>query len=1739
CLNAGSGLTGSGSINLMTYWTGSGSLAATGSPTVGYITATSSAATSSIAGNIAVGSPGVIASIPSSAQLQGGAVAIGSVWNSAGSGGVMSEAAGSLALGSVVDQFSGVGSIASQAAGSFAGGNVAATTHPGSIISSGSGSLAWGQIQSISATSSITASSNGSIALGEANGGNITSSGSGSFAGGNSTSGSITASGDGSFAFGNNVSATGTLSTAFGTGFSNTSNDSFMVGYSSTPTLTVNSTSVGIGTTSPWTTLSVTGASDLGNFGLAGYFNATNTSATSTFAGGLMVGNNGLVYDSNSGVTTISSLTTGNMSFETDAGAVNWVDLPIDSTPSNGTVERYSASLNGTPMLTVFGQADGAGNIINNAVGIGSTSPNWFLSVAGNGSFDSYVRASYFNATSSVASTFPYASTTAITATTASTTNLIVSNASTLGFASSTALTVSGTASTTNLVISSAGGTGTRCLQVGPDGTVSANAAACGAGAGSAAGTWSTTTSSVSGELVNYSNNNTDVVAIGNTSTTTAPFWFDPNALVASLSGKVGIGTTSPFATLSVNGSGFFGGSVTADSFNATDTSATSTLAGGLTVGTNGLVYDSYSGITTISALQTGGMSFPTDAGALTWTDLPIDSTPANGTVESYSADLNGNPMLTIFGQADGAGNIINNSVGIGTTSPFGFLSASASTTYPAFVVAQATSTNAGPLAAFYAGTNEVARISNAGYLGLGTTSPWTTLSVNGFSDLGYGAQAGYFNATNTSATSTFAGGLNVGNGAITYDWNSGTTSIPYLETGNMNFAADSGNVSWIDMPVTSASANGVENSYTANLNGNALLTVAGISNGSGGLSSMGVGVGTTSPSGFFAVSATSSTPALFVTQSQSSTANGLLAQFFGGSTEELRLTSAGLLGLSTTSPWRTLSVNGSSDLGTNALAGSFTATSSVASTFPYASSTALTVSGEGYFGTASTTNLIISSAGGSGTRCLQVGPDGTVSANSAACGGSSGSSGGTWSTTTSSVSGELVNYSNNNTDVVAIGNTSTTTAKYWFDPNALIASLSGKVGIGTTSPWTTLSVNGSSDLGNFAMAGYFNATNTSATSTLAGGLTVGTNGLVYDSYSGVTTISSLTTGNMNFETDAGAVTWTDLPIDSTPPNGTVESYSASLNGTPMLTIFGQADGAGNIINNAVGIGTTSPFGFLSASASTTYPAFVVAQATSTNAGPLAAFYAGTNEVARFSNAGYLGLGTTSPWTTLSVNGSSDLGNFAMAGYFNATNTSATSTFAGSVNIGNGSFVYDNTGGTTTISNLQLGNLSFDTDAGVVSAMDMPVDSSAAAGTPEAYNFNLNSSPVLTVYSQATGSGGVQNTAVGIGTTSPYALLSVAGQSEADYFYAASTTATSTFAGGLQANLLKVTSTTGTSTFAGFIDVNGTGTNATSTFASNLWVKGALKVGTASLYMTANGIFSTDGSIAISNPEMTGIATSTFQQLGTQVLNVSTTTATSTFANGINLSGGCFAVNGACVSGGSASLSGGTAGMLASWVSGSSLTATSGPTAAYYTATSTATSTFTGGLQVNLLNVTSTTATSTFANGINLTNGCFSVNGTCVGGDSGSGTVNSGTQGQIAFYNANGTAVSGTSSISITQSQLVGIGTTSPSMSKLSVDSGSNQTGFLVTGSVNNYLQSVLWNRNSGGTGSTDYILTNDLGSPGSTSYYADLGLNSSKNADSSYPITWANDAYLYNQDGGLILASATSTSNGRIVFAT
>jgi hypothetical protein len=110
---------------------------------------------------------------------------------------------------------------------------------------------------------------------------------------------------------------------------------------------------LGLGTTSPYAKLSVVGEA------VAANFTATSTAATSTFAGGLNVGNGALQYDYSSGLTSIQNLALGAMSFDTDAGQVSWVDLPISSNAATGTVNSYTAQIGGTPLLTIYSEAAG------------------------------------------------------------------------------------------------------------------------------------------------------------------------------------------------------------------------------------------------------------------------------------------------------------------------------------------------------------------------------------------------------------------------------------------------------------------------------------------------------------------------------------------------------------------------------------------------------------------------------------------------------------------------------------------------------------------------------------------------------------------------------------------------------------------------------------------------------------------------------------------------------------------------------------------------------------------------------------------------------------------------------------------------------------------------------------------------------------------------------------------------------------------------------------------------------------------------------------------------------------------------------------------------------------------------------------------------------------------------------------------------------------------------------------
>jgi len=149
------------------------------------------------------------------------------------------------------------------------------------------------------------------------------------------------------------------------------------------------------------------------------------------------------------------------------------------------------------------------------------------------------------------------------------------------------------------------------------------------------------------------------------------------------------------------------------------------------------------------------------------------------------------------------------------------------------------------------------------------------------------------------------------------------------------------------------------------------------------------------------------------------------------------------------------------------------------------------------------------------------------------------------------------------------------------------------------------------------------------------------------------------------------------LPINSFAATNTVQSYSALLNGSTTLTVWGQSAGTSQgvsaITNQKVGIGTSTPWGILSvertdattspifvvSSMSTGTPYFIVDQngkigiATTTPWGmlsigktiaPTSPLFVVSNESSStpyfiIANNGYVGIGTTSPGFPLSVVG--------------------------------------------------------------------------------------------------------------------------------------------------------------------------------------------------------------------------------------------------------------------------------------------------------------------------------------------------------------------------------------------------------------------------------------------------------------------------------------------------------------------
>ena len=362
--------------------------------------------------------------------------------------------------------------------------------------------------------------------------------------------------------------------------------------------------------------------------------------------------------------------------------------------------------------------------------------------------------------------------------------------------------------------------------------------------------------------------------------------------------GFLGIGQTSPTYKLDVTGLGHFTGLVDAANFVATSTSATTTLAGQLAVGSNAL-----------NVLSNGNVGIGTAS------PLSIVST-------TRSLEVAGVAYSTIFAST-GSGNVRAEMYADNSNNLVGFGSYSNSR-----------------LDFFVNNGNPSMSISTGGNVGIGTTSPSAKLSITG-------------GGTGTGRAFAIANSSNVEHFTVLDD---GTVKIPELSSpvvafqrtadgnysGSLQWRNNAGTTKWVLGNDAASSAN---NWYLKDsVNATTPFFVSGAASGN-------IGIGTTSPPALLTVYSSSAsvenrvetqlssgyaftryknpdtTGDLYIGKERSS-GNGLLTgdtgnagvftttgnlpiQFGTNDTVRLTVLGGGNIGVASTTPWRTLSVTG------------------------------------------------------------------------------------------------------------------------------------------------------------------------------------------------------------------------------------------------------------------------------------------------------------------------------------------------------------------------------------------------------------------------------------------------------------------------------------------------------------------------------------------------------------------------------------------------------------------------------------------------------------------------------------------------------------------------------------------------------------------------------------------------------------------------------------------------------------
>ena len=197
-----------------------------------------------------------------------------------------------------------------------------------------------------------------------------------------------------------------------------------------------------------------------------------------------------------------------------------------------------------------------------------------------------------------------------------------------------------------------------------------------------------------------------------------------------------------------------------------------------------------------------------------------------------------------------------------------------------------------------------------------------------------------------------------------------------------------------------------------------------------------------------------------------------------------------------------------------------------------------------------------------------------------------------------------------------------------------------------------------------------------------------------------------------------------------------------------------------------------------------------------TNEGTGASLYIDNNSTGYglIVDAGNVGIGSTTPAALLSVNAPAATASFVIGSstsevlrvdddYRFTLHADASMRFHNNAGTGFVDFFSKNSSDEIVMNTaLNMEGFQAAEDAGEVVWFNLPVSSTPADGDNMSITYRIDNNNLLTLFGEADGTGGVDNLAVGIGTTSPYAMLSImntdAAEGEVIVAVATSTTGT-------------------------------------------------------------------------------------------------------------------------------------------------------------------------------------------------------------------------------------------------------------------------------------------------------------------------------------------------------------------------